>query len=272
MRNRRLLTLFILVLSSTHAVHAQIDSSKYYRKIISNIYRENYESLRKDPRLIEATNNFQRFMANSNIYSSFTIFGAISDVSYDKLNTDIAQRGYPAIKAPLVGIGVGTTHEYYNRWVLEFLILLGLDNRSKNGDSTLKVSYTDMVQVNFGYDFIKSRKINIYPYAGLGLRVADLNYKASAEINNNYTSVVDIVRADRSVYTSKISLCYQAGVNFDLVIHEGNKGSGTMLFLRAGTDGNFGNTTFKIDGVKYDPQLKQGTWQLAFGFKFFGRN
>jgi len=34
-----------------------------------------------------------------------------------------------------------------------------------------------------------------------------------------------------------------------------------MLFLRAGTDGAFSNSSFKIHGLKYDPQIKQGAWQ-----------
>jgi hypothetical protein len=270
MRALKLLTFFVLILSCAHTANAQVDSSKYYRKIISNIYRANYDSLRKNPALIEAFNNYIRLTKNSIAYTSFTIFGAISDASYDKLNTDIAQRGYPSMKGPLVSIGIGTAHEYRNRWMLEFIVLLGLDNRSKKGDSSLKASYSSL-QINFGYDFIKSRKINIYPYTGLGLRITDLNYKAPARINNNYTSVVDIVATDQSIYTSNFALSYQAGVNLDCVIHEGDKGNGTMLFLRGGADGIFGNTSFKIHGVKYDPLIKQGAWQFALGFKFFSR-
>jgi len=271
MRTLKLLTLLALILSCTYTVHAQVDSTKYYRKIISNIYRTNYDSLRKNPALLEATNNYARLIKNSVAYSSFTIFGAVSEASYGKLNSDIAKRGYPSIKGPLAGIGIGTTHEYRDRWMLEFYALLGLDNRSKKADSSLKVSYSSL-QINFGYDFVKSRKINIYPYTGLGLRVTDLNYKAPAQINNGYTSIVDIITTDQSTYTTNWNFSYQAGVNLDYVIHEGNSGNGTMLFLRAGTDGIFGNTTFKIHGLKYDPQIKQGAWQFALGFKFFSRN
>jgi hypothetical protein len=223
---------------------------------------------------MNAVHNLNRFINHSNIYTSFTIYGTLSGASYDKLNTDIAQHGYPAMKGPLGGVGFGISHEYYSRWVLEFYFTtLGFTNKVKKDDSTLKANFSNLLQVNFGYDFIKSNKINIYPYAGLAVRVSELDYIAPVLTNDNYTSILDIVRMDGSAYATRWSLAYQAGVNFDFVIHENaDKGRGTMLFLRAGTDGTFSNSSFKIHGLKYDPQIKQGAWQIAFGFKFFGRD
>ncbi|HVU56564.1 MAG TPA: hypothetical protein VHD83_15975 [Puia sp.] len=47
------LAILVMTLSFACAANAQVDSSKYYRRIISNIYRENYDSLRKNPALID---------------------------------------------------------------------------------------------------------------------------------------------------------------------------------------------------------------------------
>jgi hypothetical protein len=275
--------LLFLIFSYGYVANAQFDhapsrqtttdSILYYKKKISDLYKRTWDSLRQSETYLEAAGRLRHHTRLSNGYTSFTVFGDVARASYNAVNSGIAQSGFPALSGPQYHIGIGTSHEYHNRGILEFYIFtIGLSNVSKKGDETVKSSFSNLFQVNFGYDFIKSQKINIYPYTGLALRLTNLNYKMPAQTNNAPTSIVDIVQNDGSVIASKGNLSYQAGLGMDFVIHESARGTGTMLFLRAGTDGIFGNTTFKIDDKKYDAQIKQGAWIFAFGFKFFSRD
>jgi hypothetical protein len=127
-------------------------------------------------------------------------------------------------------------------------------------------------QVNIGYDFIKSTKVNLYPYAGLGGRVTNLKYQQPDQVNNQFTSIVDIVQKEGITEANKFNLAYQVGLGVDVVVSENKQSSGIMLFLKGGTDGVIGSRTFDIHGVKYNADIKQGAWSLAFGVKLFGRN
>jgi len=237
------------------------------------MYKKTYDSLRQSDTYQAAIEGYKRHTRRSNGYTSFTIYGDVGQASYDAVNRGIAQTGFPPLNGPQYRLGLGTSHEYHDRWLLEFYFgIFGIPNKSKKGDSSVKSSYSNALQLNFGYDFIRSQKINIYPYAGLAMRFTDLRYKQPDLVNNNFTSIVDIVQKEGLTYATKLNLSYQAGVGFDFVIHENQKGNGTMFFLKAGTDGIFGSRTFKIKGVKYDADIKQGAWVVAFGFKFFGRD
>lgn len=250
-----------------------IDSAKYYRKVISDLYKETFDSLRQSDAFKTALEGLHRHTWQSNRYTSFTIFGDVGKASYDAVNKGIAVYGFPPMNGPQYRLGLGMSHESSDRWIFEFYYaIIGINNKSKKGDSSVKSSYSNLLQLNFGYDLIRSQKINIYPYAGLSLRGTTLVYEQPDQVNPGFTSIVDLVQKEGTTSANKVNLSYQAGLGFDFVIHEGQKGAGTMLFLRAGTDGIFGSRTFKIDGVKYDADIKQGAWVFAFGFKFFGRN
>ncbi|MES1249592.1 MAG: hypothetical protein ABUL46_02865 [Chitinophaga rupis] len=278
----KILSLFVLLLSCTRNASAQFvhsaphrdetDSIKYYKKVISDLYKHTWDSLRQSEAYLVALNRLQHHTRESNGYTSFTLFGGVAQASYDGLNRGIAQSGFPAMNGPQHRFGLGASHEYHNRVVLDFYYLtFGLNNTSKKGDESVKCNYYNFLQFNFGYDFIKSRKINLYPYAGLSARITDLSYSTPTQVNPNPTSIADIIQNSRSESVSKFNLSYQAGIGVDFVVHEGNKGAGTMVFLRGGTDGIFGSTTFKIEDAKYDPKIKQGAWVVEVGFKFFGR-
>lgn len=275
-----LFVIFVCTLSANaqyseyhHREPKPIDSVKYYKKTISDLYKNTLDSLRQSETFKTALEGLQRISRRSNGYTSFTIYGDVGQASYDVVNKGISVYGFPPMNGPQYRVGLGISHEYHSRWIIEFYYAtFGINNKSNKGDSSVKSSYSNWLQLNFGYDLIKSQKINIYPYAGLAARQTDLTYKQPDEMNPNFTSIVDIVQKDGTTNGNKLNLSYQAGIGFDFVVHESEKGAGTMLFLRAGTDGIFGSRTFKIHGVKYDADIKQGAWVVAFGFKFFGRD
>jgi hypothetical protein len=272
----------IVILSYVSSVEAQsvplsenksaADSIKYYRKTLYGLYKTAFDSLRHTQPFITASERLQYYTSHSNGYTAFAVYGEIAQASYDAVNRGLLQNGFPSLKGPQYQIGVAISQEYRDRWILDFDISAGINNSSKTGGESVKSSFSNLFQVNFGYDFIRSKKINIYPYTGLALRFTSLGYQKPAQVNNNFTGITDIVINDGSVNASAANLSYQAGLGFDFVIHENDKGSGTMLFLKAGTDGIFGSTTYKIDGVRYDAQIKQGAWIFALGCKFFARH
>ena len=261
-----------LFLSGTLSVSAQTDSIYYYRNQASKIYRDAYDSLRKSDAYKMAIERWQYHANRSNGYSAFTLYGDLGRANYDVINKGIGQSGFPPLAGPQLRVGMGITTEYHSRTIFEFYFFtIGLFNKSKKGDSSIVSSYNNLLQFNFGYDFIRSNKINIYPYAGFALRNTILNYNQPDQVNNNFTSIVDIVQKEGATYGSKFNLSYQAGVGFDFVISESKKGGGIMLFTRAGTDGIIGSRDFKVKGLKYHTDIQQGGWQCTFGVKLFKR-
>jgi hypothetical protein len=77
---------------------------------------------------------------------------------------------------PLVSIGIGGSFKK-NRRVFDFSYLaVGIGKTVDNGNENVNVSFTTALQFEWGYDLVKSNLINIYPYAGFGLRGTSLSY------------------------------------------------------------------------------------------------
>ena len=91
------------------------------------------------------------------------------------------------------------------------------------------------------------------------------------QVNSNPSGIVDIIQKQGLTEVTKFNLSYQAGLGVDVVVSEKEGGNGIMLFLKGGTDGIIGSRSWDIHGVKYDADIKQGTWSLALGIKFFRR-
>jgi opacity protein-like surface antigen len=272
----KLLAALLLLIILTRPAQAQVspstDSIDYYRKAINAMYKKAFNSLRQSDEYKVAAERFRHHLHLTNAYAAFTAFGNLAQASYDVVNKGIAQSGFPPLKGPQAGLGFGITREYRNRWILDFSVVIGDYNTSKKGDSSVKCSFRNVPQVNIGYDFIKSTKVNLYPYAGLGGRVTNLKYQQPDQVNDHFTSIVDIVQKEGITEANKFNLAYQVGLGVDVVVSENKQSSGIMLFLKGGTDGVIGSRTLDIHGVKYNADIKQGAWSLAFGVKLFGRN
>ncbi|MDO6430780.1 hypothetical protein Q4E93_09280 [Flavitalea sp. BT771] len=272
----KLLAALLLLMTLTRPAQAQVnptkDSIDYYRKVIHAMYQKAFDSIRQSDDYKVAIERFHLHLHLTNGYGSFTTFGNVAQASYDILNKDIAQSNFPPLKGPQGGIGIGFTREYRNRWILDFVVMVGVYNKSEKGDSSLQISFRNVPQINIGYDFVKSPKVNIYPYAGLAGRVTDLKYQQPNQVSGNPTSIVDILQKEGLTEITKFNLSYQAGLGVDIVVSEKEQGNGIMLFLKGGTDGIIGSRTLNIHGVKYDADIKQGAWSLALGVKFFRRN
>ncbi len=148
---------------------------------------------------------------------------------------------------------------------------MGLNKASKSGSESIKTSFTTFFQMERGYDFIKSNMINIYPFAGIGLRSSLLKYNSAKITNSVFSNVTGIIQNDKSFNESTIEFGYQAGLGLEIVITKRSKQSGTLLFFKGGTNMPFKKKSFKVEGINYDPNFKYGELVGAVGFKFFGR-
>jgi hypothetical protein len=103
------------------------------------------------------------------------------------------------------------------------------------------------------------------------LRGSQLTYDAPTTVNPSYTSIVDIIQHNSDYTAYSMRLGYQAGLGIDWVIAFAKKGyHGVMLFNKTGTDGAFGgDESYKIEGVKYTPGIRMGSWVSSLGLKFF---
>lgn len=142
---------------------------------------------------------------------------------------------------------------------------------AKKNNETIKTAFSNYIQFEWGYDFIKSNKLNIYPYAGLGIRASTLRFESETGGNPNFTNVSNIVQNNKSFDEETTEAGYQAGLGVEYVITKKEQAGGTLLFLKAGTNRPFKREKFDIAGIAYDPEFNHGELLFSFGFKFFGR-
>jgi len=248
------------------------DSARHYQKVIGDMYRQAYDSLRHSEAYLQALEKYKQYSKPGAGYYSVVFFAEVTQADFGDLNKSIAPSGFGPLKGPTYRLGMGFSWQFHNRCILDFnFFALGLDHTTKKGNESIKSTFADLFQFNFGYDFIKSPRINIYPYVGLSLRGSNLSYNTPAQTNPNYTSIVDIVENARSVDGSATNLGYQAGLGLEYVLHERKKGGGTIFFVKVGTNRAFGNQTYSVEDVTYDPKIRQGDWIVTAGFKFFAR-
>jgi hypothetical protein len=265
---------------------SKTDSVSYYNKQLQDLYRETYDSMRNTGIYKTATERlkyYERFSAN---YTSFMVFTELDAANFDKFNASIAIDGYSKISEPMIryGIGVSMMNE---RIALDYsFFILGKPKSAKKGTEHIHTSFANILAFDLGYDLTKSRKINIYPYAGLSFRTGSIEYSKPVELNNSFTNISNLVQNNQSTTASYFGAGYQAGVGFDFVIAERQKrparfapaqsssGStgGIILFIKGGTNGRIGKERYRAEGIKYEPGIKYGAWMAQVGLKFFGRN
>ncbi|MFT3824684.1 MAG: hypothetical protein QM731_12220 [Chitinophagaceae bacterium] len=248
------------------------DSLRLYRRQLYDLQKRAYDSLKASEAYQELQQKINDRLERSDAYTSFNIFLSLAGADYDVLNASIAAEGFPAFGNVVGQYGFGFTIKK-QRFVWDITYAgLGIKRTSRHDDEKIKASYNSVVLVDVGYDFVKSPAVNIYPYAGLGMRIAQLSYSSPVIVNNTPGSIADIVQNNQSVSGDQYRLSYQAGIGFDFVIDRNKEHtSGTMVYLKAGTSGIVGNKEYDMEGVKYNPRIKYGEWIVTAGFRFFGR-
>ena len=248
------------------------DSVGFYSNLIRERYKQAFDSLKVSPDIKEAMERLDYFSSHSDSYRSFVIYTDVAAADFNHLNGTLVPEGFSALKKTILRIGYGFSSKY-NKVVFDFYIgALGINNKSKKGNENVKATFSNLFQFDLGYDITRSQSVNIYPYAGVSIRNMSLEYNKPAQVNGSYTDITNIVQNNPSVTTDATGIGYQAGIGFDFVVgNNKSKTSGTMIFVKAGTNGIFGNPAYKIENIQYNPQIVYGRWMVTAGFKFFGR-
>lgn len=264
--------LFLYVLCFSQFREEKIDSITYYQKQIQQMFDASRKSVINDTNYKSMRLNLNRLAKKADQYGAFVIYTSVSSADFSKFNADNALSGFPAFKGNMVGFGIGMSRKR-NRRIFEINFgMVSLTKKVDKDSSQIKTGYNHITQFEFGYDLIKDRRINLYPYVGFGLREINLSYNTPYRRNSNPRNITEVVQNNQSVGGSQFGLSAQAGIGLDIVLTNINHTGGTILFAKAGTNQLLiGNRKFKLDGFEYDPQLKYSNLVIAVGFKFFGR-
>ena len=261
------LTPFI-TFSQRYTRQANTDSSGYYEKELKRITKQAKDSLRNSEFFAQYI-KYQR--RNNNYYAPVISFNILHS-DYAAFNKSIAASGFPALNPISYGFGIGFSTKV-NFVIIDFYaVSVASQNLSKKGSETIGSSLGNMFQFDLGFNVLRSNRVSLYPYGGLSLRLATLNYKNTGTINPAFTNITDVVNNGQNINATSFRLGYQAGLGLDFTISNNPNGDKTViLFAKGGINQPFGKDTYKIEGQKYDPAIKKGDWMISVGFKFGSR-
>jgi hypothetical protein len=248
------------------------DSTQIYRRQLSTLWRNTYDSLRSSEKYKELLSNIDRLQGKSGDYGGIVVFADLVHSDYSKLNESIVKSGFSPLKSNLLRIGFGASNKSGKLISDIYLAIVGFNNESKKINEKIKTSVASLLQYDFGYDLTKSSFIDIYPFVGLSLRFSNLNYTKPAEINPNYTNISNILVSNQTAYSTSFRLGYQAGIGIDLNLSSSkNQKESTIFFTKFGVNRPFSVDKYNVEGVNYKPEVRQGIWVWAFGLKFVGK-
>lgn len=267
--------LFVLAFISTTGIaqKKETDSLRYYEKQLNELHRITMDSLREteEYRALEEKIEEIRYRPKnfSKNYTGLVLFGDLMHSNYTAFNNSIVQDGFTPLDEYTGRIGFGISSKTENL-MFDFYFATGsFRNRSKKGDEKIQAGLSNIFQFDLGYDFINSKVISMYPFAGLSLRTSTLRYSKPVQLNGGYTNISNILINNQSVDGSSLRVGYQAGIGLDVAIPgKKSKGAKTIFFTKFGTNRPIGRDRYKIHGIKYNPGIKQADWLISFGFKF----
>ncbi len=235
-----LLCLFCIAID-THAQLPVKDSLHVYNERLNRLYDRVWDSLKLNDSAKFYRRQIRQAHEQSKEYTAFVFFLGAEAVNYSAFNSAIAKDGFGPMHGPVWQIGFGFSHQGYNGIIFDLnYFVVGLGSNIQNGDATITTSTIDYLQLQLGYAIINSKRLTIYPYAGLFGRSSSLQYAATDSLNSNYNSVASLIHNSRNINVSTTHLGSQAGVGVDWVVayHEKTRG-GAILFTKFGDVGDF---------------------------------
>lgn len=264
--------LFSLCGFGQNKVYTKTDSIRYFKDEFTRFQKELEKSLNNNPEFILLRNRFVAYNRRHNDYSGMTLFANMLQSDYSSFNRQIAAAGFPALSSLSFGFGIGASSKRDHIIFDFYFSSLYLANTSKKEREKISSSLGNLFLMDLGYDLLHSNKWSIYPYAGLSLRMASLNYQNKGVFNPSYTNISDLLDGEENVFTTSSRLGYQAGLGIDVVLGNNDEYSGaTLFFIKAGINKPFGKDKYKIREVRYDPDIDKGNLAISAGFKFVSR-
>jgi len=250
------------------------DSLQYYNQQLTRMYSRVWDSLDLNDSARYYRQQVRRAQVRSRNYVAFSFFSGLEAANYNTFNAAIAKDGFAPIRGSLFQFGGGASFRGFNGLILDMnFIVAGLGSSTYSGSESIRTSSTETLNFQIGYAVINTGKFSFYPYVGFAERFSVLNYSTPDTANPNYNSIASLLQGGKSVNAYSDVFCYQAGVGVDWIIDRVNSNrSGVILFAKFGTDRSFGNETYPIANVTYDPGIRYGAWVAQLGFKFFFRS
>ena len=251
----------------------KIDSAAFYQREMGKLRRKLYDSLISSEEFQALSKKYQSVISKTDNYTAFTLFTEILAADFTRFNKSIANSGFSPLSGPVVRFGMAISNKK-NRTVVDFSFFsLDLGKKTVKSDEKIRAFFSNALLLDIGYDLIQSPKINIYPYAGLSMRTANIYYTKPVTGNPSFTDISNLVQNNQNATASYVKLGYQAGVGFDFMLKQRKelRNAGTMVFIKAGTNGVIGKETYSTETVDYHPGIKYGKWAITTGLKFFGR-
>ena len=263
--------LFFALHTAAQSQKTVADSIDYYSRKISDIGCRAADSLnRSEPyRYYLKRRYYWQRLSKDRKYTGLSFYNEFAGVDYGAFNRKIAQEGYSQVGGALYRFGLGLSHMTHTGLVFDLnFFVLGVDKSSSNGSQAISGGFTDYCQADVGYAVFSSRKVDIYPYAGLSIRRSDFSFSRPPRGGSTYNDIIGVDQNNRDINSRSVSPSYQAGVCFEWIAASYlERKLGTIVFLKAGTDGIFGRESYKIQGINYDPGINYGAWGIAFGIK-----
>lgn len=244
------------------------DSISYYQKELSKFMRAGIDSLRMSAEYRELTEKIKTHRGKSDHYSGVVVFGDLLHSDYTQFNKSIVANGFSPLNEMSFRLGIGASNKW-NRTMLDFyLVTGGFNNRSKKGEEKISTSLSNLFQFDFGYDVLNGGKVALYPFAGLSVRMSNLKFAKPVDINSSYTDITNIITNNQSAEGESIRIGYQAGLGADFALTNGGiEKPSFLLFMKLGVNNSIGAEKYKINGVAYKPEIKQGDWLVSIGIK-----
>lgn len=177
------------------------------------------------------------------IMPMFTFSIGASFQKFDGLNSRVAgMPQYKQLKDNTATLGLGWLKEE-KRVISSGNITLGSSMSRHHDEKSSTVRY-GTITADLGYDLIKSEKIMLYPFAGLGFQ----HYQAIFLKNNSTVAFNDVLQSETvnnsisSVKFNNSFLVYRFGLGFAV---QSPKCPGSSIGLQAGYAGNFKNHEWK---------------------------
>jgi|GEM_PF-930698 len=247
------------------------DSLLYYQKELHRLWKQNSDSFYHSEPYSSTNEKYQMLKKKlyKDSYSGMVIYADLAHTNYDAFNKSITASGFSPMNDMSFRVGFGITTQNPTA-IFDFYFLTGgINNKSTRGSQAIKASFSNFFQFDVGPNVFYSQAINIYPYAGLSLRLSELDYSDSVITNNSYTNISNIISNNKSVMSTSIRLGYQLGLGVDLKISGDKEHTRkTVLFIKGGLNAPVWADKYKINGVTYNPQINHGDWLITVGFKF----
>ena len=259
--------LTLLLLIPLFTLSQEDDSLTYYQRKVAEMRNNMETTLRESPDYINAQEGIKRHLRSSKNYGGFVLFSGLVHMDLDALNKELQPVGFSKLKASTSVFGFGASAKT-NFLVYDFYIMwAGSESTAKRDEEKVEVSMLSALETSWGYPIVNRRTFCLYPYFGISLRALTIEYKKPPVVNTNYTSIVDLVSNDQSVSGTSTRLGVQAGIGFDLASPTDANGGRKVFFIKAGINKPAWRDRFKIEDVKYEPEIRTNFVVIA-GVKF----